>query len=288
MGRPVNRKPAGCVKWSLGMRTEKIPYYEFSEGIFEIDEFDCASIFVIVGEERALVLDTGTGIGDLRRVIENRITAKPYDVVLTHNHVDHAGGAGFFDSVWVHEADRNWDRKIFPPTLEARREYARIVSSRENKNYSYSLDEDIIKWYREPEIKMISDGQVFDLGGRKVAFYHVPGHTRGECAAIDDKSRILFIGDACNCNYLLGEDIADNFEESADVAIKGLERIWDKRDAYDRIYNSHHDYRGLGCPLAENVLPDLIECLRRIKMGICDYRVVPDMLSYHKTKKVLY
>ena len=94
MGRPVNRKPAGCVKWSLGMRTEKIPYYEFSEGIFEIDEFDCASIFVIVGEERALVLDTGTGIGDLRRVIENRITAKPYDVVLTHNHVDHAGGAG--------------------------------------------------------------------------------------------------------------------------------------------------------------------------------------------------
>ena len=80
------------------MRTEKIPYYEFSEGIFEIDEFDCASIFVIVGEERALVLDTGTGIGDLRRVIENRITAKPYDVVLTHNHVDHAGGAGFFDS----------------------------------------------------------------------------------------------------------------------------------------------------------------------------------------------
>ena len=112
------------------------------------------------------------------------------------------------------------------------------------------------------------------------------GHTRGECAAIDDKSRILFIGDACNCNYLLGEDIADNFEESADVAIKGLERIWDKGDAYDRIYNSHHDYRGLGCPLAENVLPDLIECLRRIKMGICDYRVVPDMLSYHKTKKV--
>ena len=72
MDRPVNRKPAGCVKWSLGMRTEKIPYYEFSEGIFEIDEFDCASIFVIVGEERALVLDTGTGIGDLRRVIENR------------------------------------------------------------------------------------------------------------------------------------------------------------------------------------------------------------------------
>lgn len=77
------------------MRTRALPYYEFSEGLFEIDEFDCASVFVIVGEERALVLDTGTGIGDLRWVIEHKITDKPYDVVLTHNHADHIGGAGF-------------------------------------------------------------------------------------------------------------------------------------------------------------------------------------------------
>lgn len=275
-----------AAKWSSEMRTDKIPYYEFSEGIFEIDEFDCASIFVIVGDERALVLDTGIGIGDLRRMIKNRITAKPYDVVLTHNHVDHAGGAGFFDSVWVHEADRSWNRKMFPPTLEMRKEYARIVASRENKNYSYSVDEDIVEWPEEPEVKILSDGQAFNLGGRTVTFYHVPGHTPGECAAIDDKSRSLFIGDACNCNYLLGENIADTLEESAGVAIKGLEGIWGRRDAYDRIYNSHHDYRGLGCPLAENVLPDLIECLRRIKEGSSVYRVVPDMLSYHKTKKV--
>lgn len=268
------------------MRTEQIPYYEFSDGIFEIDEFDCASVFVIVGEKRALVLDTGTGIGNLRRVIEGRITAKPYDVVLTHNHVDHAGGAGFFDSVWVHEADRNWNRKIFAPTFETRREYAKIVSSRENKNYVYSVDTDILEWPKEPEIKFVLDGQAFDLGGRTVTFYHVPGHTPGECVAIDDKSRILFIGDACNCNYLLGENIADTLEESADVALRGLERIWGMRDAYNQIYNSHHDYRGFGCPLAEDVLPDLIECLKRIKEGTSTYRIVPDMLSYCKTKKV--
>ena len=56
------------------MLTRALPYYEFSEGIYEIDEFDCVSVFVIVGEKRALVLDSGTGIGDLRWVIENRIT----------------------------------------------------------------------------------------------------------------------------------------------------------------------------------------------------------------------
>ena len=76
------------------MRTRRLPFYECRQGIFEIDEFDCGSIFVVVGDERALVLDTGTGIGDLRWVIENRITDKPYDVVITHNHGDHIGGAG--------------------------------------------------------------------------------------------------------------------------------------------------------------------------------------------------
>ena len=76
------------------MVTRKLPYYEFADGIYEIDEFDCVSVFVIVGSTRALVIDCGTGIGDLRWVIENKITDKPYDVVATHNHGDHIGGAG--------------------------------------------------------------------------------------------------------------------------------------------------------------------------------------------------
>ena len=36
------------------MRTRRLPFYECRQGIFEIDEFDCGSIFVVVGT-RALV-----------------------------------------------------------------------------------------------------------------------------------------------------------------------------------------------------------------------------------------
>ena len=46
------------------MLTKAMPFYECREGIYEIDEFECTEIFVITGKERALVLDTGTGIGD--------------------------------------------------------------------------------------------------------------------------------------------------------------------------------------------------------------------------------
>ena len=95
------------------MICRNLPFYEFRPGIFEVDEFDCVSCFVVVGEKSALLLDVGTGIGDLRWVVENRITDKPYQVVASHNHGDHVGGAGFFDEIWIHPADQNLDSPPF-------------------------------------------------------------------------------------------------------------------------------------------------------------------------------
>ncbi len=255
------------------MRTHGLPYYEFAEGMFEIDEFDCASVFVIVGETRALVLDTGTGIGDLRWVIEHRITDKPYDVVLTHNHADHIGGAGFFDEVWIHEADADWTDLPVPPTLEGRKLYAKLIADRENKSYNYDPERDILEWQKEPVKHILEDGQVFDLGGRKVTVYHCPGHTAGECAVIDDKSRVLLVGDACNRNLLIPNEVMAD-------ALKGLERLLAlKGEAYDAVYNSHHDFRGFGSPLGETVLSDAVSCLKAILAHKADYREVPDPLS---------
>ena len=83
-----------------------MPWYEFAPGTYEIDEFDCDSVFLLVGTERALLLDTGIGLGDLRGLVEE-ITDKPYDVVITHGHMDHVGGAAWFDKVYLNEKD--WD-----------------------------------------------------------------------------------------------------------------------------------------------------------------------------------
>ena len=59
------------------MICRNLPFYEFRPGIFEVDEFDCVSCFVVVGEKSALLLDVGTGIGVLRWVVATRRTAKP-------------------------------------------------------------------------------------------------------------------------------------------------------------------------------------------------------------------
>ena len=41
------------------MICRNLPFYEFRPGIFEVDEFDCVSCFVVVGEKSALLLDVG-------------------------------------------------------------------------------------------------------------------------------------------------------------------------------------------------------------------------------------
>ena len=64
------------------------------------------AIYLIEGSESAVLVDTGVGVGSLKTVVES-ITTKPVTVMLTHGHVDHACGAGEFDTVYMHSADRD-------------------------------------------------------------------------------------------------------------------------------------------------------------------------------------
>ena len=47
------------------MKTQAYPYKEIAPNTFEIGEFDCASMFLLIGDEKAMLIDTGIGIGDL-------------------------------------------------------------------------------------------------------------------------------------------------------------------------------------------------------------------------------
>lgn len=263
-----------------------MPYYECRDGIFEIDEFEGTEIFVIVGDERALVIDTGTGIGDLKGLIENKITDKPYVVAASHNHVDHLGGAGWFPQIYIHPDDMHLANRHYPPTFEFRKYYAKIVREREGKYYAYDPETDIRKWEAQPEFLPMKDGQIFDLGGRTVTAFHCPGHTEGEMVFLDDKTRTLLCGDAFNCNWLLTNLKDYDGRKSAGIALDAMKRIYSMKDRYDAVYNFHHDYRGYGSPLAPDVIPNLIHCLEQLLDGTVEFREMADALNPGNTKVV--
>ena len=75
------------------MATKLYPTVQFKPGTYELDEFDCASIFLLVGTEKAMLIDTGIGIGDLLGAVR-QLTDKPLVVVMSHGHGDYTGGCG--------------------------------------------------------------------------------------------------------------------------------------------------------------------------------------------------
>lgn len=262
-----------------------MPFCECRKGIYVIDEFGCTEIYVIVGNERALVIDTGTGIGDLKGLIETRITQKPYDVIASHNHVDHLGGAGWFDKIYMHPADIEHTDPFFPPTWEFRKTYAEIVNGPAEDGCDYT-EEDIRPWPATPEFIPLKDGQVFDLGGRKVTAWHCPGHTAGEMVFIDDLTRTLICGDAFNCNWLFDCSKVGEPKENVKVALDAMKRIYDMRDQYDVVYNLHHDFRPFGEPFSKEIICDLMACLETLLDGTAEFREIDDALNPGHRKTV--
>lgn len=217
---------------------------ELAYRTYQISEYGMDSLFWIEGDDKAILLDTGTGTFDIPGFIAANFGDKPYDVVLTHGHVDHAGGMFQFDKVYLHEADYEL---ALGNTVEERKSYVEMMIG--NSMGLYALSPDMVIGGEDtkadaPEFLPLNEGDVFDLGGRKLEVYFTPGHTAGSCSFLDRENRILFTGDACNQNTLLtpfggaGED-----EVSDDQCISGLkasaEKMLSLQDAFDRNINGH-------------------------------------------------
>ena len=65
-----------------------------TEHILRIRPFwNDACMYYVMGEERDLLIDTGYGFGALKEYVDS-LSEHAYDVVLSHGHLDHAGGCG--------------------------------------------------------------------------------------------------------------------------------------------------------------------------------------------------
>jgi hydroxyacylglutathione hydrolase len=262
------------------MKTQAFPCKEIAPNTYEIGEFDCGSIFLLVGDEKAMVIDTGVGIGDLKGFIQ-KLTDKPLMVCFTHNHVDHVGGAGAFDNAYIHPNDMAEfsNGGGIGLSVEGRIGYVQWIAEREKGDYPYHLDEDITEWGPQPLLYPLEDEQVIDLGKRKVKVYACPGHTPGSVTFLDENSRSLFMGDACNCNLgLFGGPRGTPKFTSIEKALFYLKRMLSLKYQYDRYFNGHYDYRPLGEPLGEDVLPDAITACEQILAGTAVVEVKPARL----------
>ncbi|MFD1814715.1 MBL fold metallo-hydrolase [Rhodococcus gannanensis] len=185
-----------------------------ANGVWSITEAGHVTVWLIVGSDRALLLDTGMGFVPLRPVIEE-ITPLPVTVVNTHHHFDHVGGNHEFDDVLIHLAGA--DHLTAPPPAAELRDYLdqydrqlqAAASVREiDREFLHLFDADSDPgplpsgvdgdtWRIRPRAAngSVTDGDELDLGGRALRVLHTPGHTPDGICLIDTKTGILFAGD---------------------------------------------------------------------------------------------
>lgn len=140
------------------------------------------TLYIIEGEDKAVLIDAGTSIPKLDRIV-SRITKKPVSLILTHGHGDHAGAAGCFDELWVNEAD------------------AKML-----RNY-------------EGTVHHIEHGQRFDLGGRILEAFYTPGHTAGSVTFLEVGTEKGYSGDAFGSSYLLVNSDLETMIETCNNAL---------------------------------------------------------------------
>jgi len=216
-----------------------------------------ALCYLIEGRDRALLIDTMMGWGDLNAYCRT-LTDKPITLVNTHAHPDHTGGNFHFDACWIHHLDIPYFQDSLGADRDAVFARARDCALPE---YREIMQPDGNFHGAEPlRVYPLYDGDVFDLGGRRVEIVEAAGHTPGSIVLIDHASRIAYTGDACNGNTLL------EFENSLTVFdyMKNLLRLREHRNEFDRVYGGHE-------VTGPEILDEAIETVAKVLAGTDDH-----------------
>ncbi len=242
------------------------PVSEIAKDTYVINEFGLTAMYLLVGSDRALLLDTGCGLTELPDLIAN-ITDKPLMVALTHGHLDHVGGIGQFDRIHLHPADYEMAANC---DFERLRGYVDSLGKMGSYD-AFGISPDMVREPEKlPEMKPLHDGDRIDLGGRQIQVIHIPGHTPGGLCFLDESVRILFSGDACNTNLL-----AQNTPVSETQ--RALLYLQTFAGRYDRMWNGHVGYAGnfLTCCQPDSTLSDLLTICERILSGTAEPKEFP-------------
>lgn len=146
--------------------------------------------YLVCGSEKAVLIDTGLGVANIKAVVD-RLTNLPVQVLTTHIHWDHIGGYKYFDNIAVHEAEKDWLTGKFPLPLEVVKKNLMMKSCKFPKEFSIENNE---VFQGRPQ-QILKDGDIIDLGNRKLKVIHTPGHSPGHCCFYEADRKYLYSGD---------------------------------------------------------------------------------------------
>ncbi len=160
--------------------------------------------YVIKGEGRNLVIDTGFKLEECRKALcdgleELGVDMNCTDIFLTHLHSDHSGLAAELatqsSKIYISRADGEL------LTLSLTQGLGRVE---EYRSYGFS-EKELENFWENPSMKYrqespfsftyVADGDVLTYGERRLEVIFTPGHTPGHVCLYDRANKVMFLGD---------------------------------------------------------------------------------------------
>lgn len=165
--------------------------YKINDQIYQIKDPMGVLTTLIIGKNKAMLIDTGYGIFNLREYIKT-ITDLELIVMNSHGHMDHSGGNYLFDEIYIHQNDE--DLVKLHNSINWRK---RNIKSAKNLNLiNESFDEETYLSKREGKLKYLNIHDIFDLGDLTIEIVNLEGHTTGSVGFLIKEQNILVTSDA--------------------------------------------------------------------------------------------
>lgn len=235
-------------------------------GIFTIEEplhAEAVKSYLIVGSERAVLIDTGMGVGDIKALVET-LTTRPVTVLNSHGHWDHIGGTHAFQAtseILIHRLGAAALRHgVDNSAMQAFLSSDQLL---ESLPPNFDLATVAIPGV-EPN-RLLDGGETLDLGDRLLAIVHALGHAPDLVVAVDRERGLLFSTDAAYAGALYAQ--LDGSDLVAYAATMRL--LSDLVPSLRTVYPSHG-----ASPISPTLIPRMRDALEAAVDGKSSDRVV--------------
>lgn len=220
-----------------------VEVYQFRENVYglltdSLDGMGAPWMYIITGPEKAMLIDTSFGLGNLRGLVDEITGGMELVVVNTHASYDHSYGNHQFERVFCHKYCAPYLEKQLTPHL-----WDYLVDENGKGKWTEFDKKDLIQ-YKEYEITGCENGHVFNLGeDYDIELIFLPGHQSGHAGFLDKKNRILFCGDAFISMRvgIGGTKEGMPYPEFGTVTAFAheLEKLVKRTDEFDMLYPGH-------------------------------------------------
>lgn len=219
----MQTRGAATVPWAPNQYVAAGDWFEvrdLGDDIYLIAEPGHVNCFLIIGDDAALLFDTGMGIAPISDVVR-RLTDRPLLVINSHDHIDHRGGnsdlfqrqeeLGLID-IACHPLGLRRGHLAAPQSFLSAYDAAMRTVYTDYLAYLALDSQRFFACGRLPRMRpmpdltawgipalapsrALADGELIDLGGRVLTVLHTPGHAPDGLCLFEPATGSLLSGD---------------------------------------------------------------------------------------------